>query len=82
MALMFGPTIDENENLIDVTIWEALVHFLSMPWKIFFAFIPPRKLGGGWLAFIVSFIMIGITSTLLLSVITALGCVFNIMPCI
>jgi solute carrier family 8 (sodium/calcium exchanger) len=79
---MFGPTMDENENMIEVTCWEALIHFVSMPWKLLFAFIPPRKLYGGWLSFIICFIMIGIVSMFLLSVISAMGCVFNIMPCI
>jgi solute carrier family 8 (sodium/calcium exchanger) len=79
---MFGPTIDENENLIEVGCCEAFVHFLCMPWKLLFAFIPPRRWGGGWLSFIFTFIMIGLISMVLLSVITSMGCVFNIMPCI
>jgi solute carrier family 8 (sodium/calcium exchanger) len=55
---------------------------MSLPWKLLFAFIPPRKWGGGWLSFMLTFLMIGFLSMILLSVITSMGCVFNIMPCI
>lgn len=74
--------MDENENLIEVTCWEALIHFLSFPWKLLFACIPPRRWAGGWLSFGFTFLMIGFISMILLSLVTAMGCVFNIMPCI
>lgn len=42
-AIMLGPTINEDDLVVDdVTGTEALIHFLTIGWKLFFALIPPR----------------------------------------
>jgi len=39
---MLGPTIDEHGALDDITYFEAIMHWLAIFWKIFFAIVPPR----------------------------------------
>jgi len=40
---MLGPTIDATDNLEldEVTMGEAISHFLTITWKVIFAFVPP-----------------------------------------
>lgn len=80
-ACMLGPTIDE-ENLIvaDVGCTEALWHFLSMFWKVVGAIVPPRQIWGGWAAFLMALLLIGIVTTIVGEVATVLGCVINLKP--
>ena len=44
---MLGPTVDEDNNIDEVTIGEAITHFFTITWKVLFAFVPPTKWGGG-----------------------------------
>jgi len=61
-ATMLGPTIDDDGAIDEVTATEALMHFLQVPWKVIFATIPPRRYGGGWVAFVVALAEIGIVT--------------------
>ena len=39
---MLGPVIDEEESEItDIDLYEALCHFLNIGWKVAFATVPP-----------------------------------------
>jgi len=38
---MLGPSIDEENQIEEVEIGEAMAHFLTIKWKVLFAFIPP-----------------------------------------
>lgn len=58
-AVKLGPTIDEDDNVDDVTCGEAFMHLLTVPWKVLFAFIPPAHYGGGWPAFFFALAFIG-----------------------
>lgn len=71
---MLGPTIDDEGVFDDVTGIEAAMHFLQMPWKVIFAVVPPRRYGGGWVAFIVALGMIGIVTFVVAEVAGVLGC--------
>ena len=72
---MLGPTIDDDGAIDDVTCMEATMHFLQMPWKLFFAGIPPRRYCGGWFAFCVCLGFIGIVTFFVGEVATLFGCV-------
>jgi len=58
-ACMLGPQIDEDNIMDDVTCGEAIMHLLTIFWKVFFAIIPPKTMWGGWAAFIVALSIIG-----------------------
>ena len=53
---------------------EALIHFLSISWKVLFAIIPPRRLAGGWVAFILALILIGVVTGIVGEFANLLGC--------
>ena len=63
----------------EVTLGEAMFHFASIGWKIAFATVPPVKMGGGWPAFWVSLIYIGILTAIVEQVAKLFGCYIN-MP--
>lgn len=71
---MLGPKIDENNFIDDVSCLEAFVHLLSMPWKVFFALIPPKKMCGGWFAFVVALSLIGFIVSIVGEFAELLGC--------
>jgi hypothetical protein len=61
LAIELGPKIDGEDNIEveSVELSEALMHFVTVFWKLLFAFVPPFKWGGGWPAFCVSLAFIG-----------------------
>jgi solute carrier family 8 (sodium/calcium exchanger) len=61
---------------------EALWQFFSLYWKVFSALVPPRKMWGGWAAFIVALLLIGVVTTIVGEVATVLGCVINLKPAV
>ena len=54
-----GGEIDEMGNESPPSGLSYFLHFLSMPWKVYFAFTPARHAYGGFPAFLVSMLMIG-----------------------
>lgn len=77
-AVMLGPTIDEDNMVEDIGYSEAVMHLLTIGWKVVFALIPPRRIMRGWLAFVVSLVFIGIVTGVVGEFATLLGCVFGI----
>jgi len=53
---------------------DYVLHFLTLFWKILFAFVPPTDRWGGWLCFIVAIIWIGILTAVIGDVASAFGC--------
>lgn len=78
-ACMLGPQIDNEDMIIDeVTLYEALIHFVIITWKVLFAMVPPTHWGGGWPAFISALTFIGVVTAVVAEVATVLGCVCGI----
>jgi len=78
-AVMLGPTIDEEGTDVDnVTLYEAIMHFMCISWKVLFAIVPPTHWGGGWPAFLVALTFIGAVTAIVGEVATLLGCVCGI----
>jgi len=75
LAIMLGPTIDEENTYDDVTGKEAFIHFMSLGWNVIFAFIPPRRYCQGWPAFFVALGMIGGCTAVVGEIANLLGCV-------
>lgn len=72
---MLGPQLDSDNLIIDeVTLGEALFHFTAIAWKFVFASVPPTKKGGGWPAFIVALLYIGILTSIVEQVAKMFGC--------
>lgn len=81
-AVKLQPTIDEDNNFDDVTMFEALFHFATIGWKVLFACIPPCEWGGGKPAFLVALAMIGGITAVVAEVATVLGCTINLKPAV
>jgi len=75
---MLGPQIDEEDHVDEVELSEAIMHLLTVPWKVFFALIPPRNIWGGWLAFGIALSLIGIITAVVGEVATLLGCAIDL----
>lgn len=75
-AIMLGPQIDDENLIVDeVTLGEAINHFLCITWKVLFACVPPTHWGSGWPAFVVALTFIGGVTAIVGEVAALLGCV-------
>ena len=82
-AVMLGPQINEEDLIVEnVSLTEAIFHFLLIAWKILFAIVPPVKWGGGGPAFFVALTLIGIITGIVGSIAGLLGCVIGLDPSI
>jgi Ca2+/Na+ antiporter len=50
------------------------MHFVALPWKLLFAFIPPVAYGGGWVCFCVALIFIGCVTAVIGDLASLMGC--------
>lgn len=53
---------------------DYIMHFLTIFWKIMFAFVPPTDIWGGWACFVSSIIIIGIITALIGDLASHFGC--------
>merc|ERR1719430_2991428 len=53
---------------------DYIMHFLTLPWKLIFAFIPPTALGSGYPTFVISIGFIGACTAIIGDVAGHLGC--------
>merc|ERR1719411_1470134 len=63
---------EEEEKM--PTCGDYIMHFLTLFWKIIFAFIPPAGIGNGYPCFVISIAMIGICTAVIGDVAGHLGC--------
>merc|ERR1712132_15579 len=57
---------------------DYIMHFLTLPWKLIFAFIPPTGLFNGYLTFVISIAFIGACAAVIGDVAGHLGCFINL----
>merc|ERR1712038_2227482 len=60
------------------TIGDYVIHFLTLPWKLMFAFIPPTAIFNGYPTFVISIIMIGLCTAVIGDIASHLGCFINL----
>ncbi|CAG7834155.1 unnamed protein product [Allacma fusca] len=53
---------------------DYVMHFLTIFWKIIFAFVPPTDIFGGYVAFVVSILVIGMLTAVIGDLASHLGC--------
>jgi Ca2+/Na+ antiporter len=58
------------------------MHFCAIGWKVLFAFIPPKHIGGGWVCFSVSLAFIGGVTAIVGEIATLFGCVIGLKPAV
>ncbi|XP_039625259.1 sodium/calcium exchanger 1-like [Polypterus senegalus] len=54
--------------------FDYIMHFLTVFWKVLFAFVPPTEYWNGWACFIVSIILIGILTAVTGDLASHFGC--------
>merc|ERR1712203_486725 len=57
---------------------DYIMHFLTLPWKLIFAFIPPTGIYDGYPTFVISIFMIGACTAVIGDVAGHLGCFINL----
>lgn len=68
-----GSTDEEKEPSEPGTA-DYIMHFISVPWKLTFASIPPTDYWGGWACFVVSIFMIGVLTAVVGDLASQFGC--------
>ncbi|XP_055040459.2 sodium/calcium exchanger 1a [Misgurnus anguillicaudatus] len=58
--------------------FEYVMHFLTVFWKVLFAFVPPTDYWNGWACFIVSIIMIGVLTAFIGDLASHFGCTIGL----
>lgn len=77
---MLHPTKNEDGDIEDIETGDAVLHFLCMGWKFFYAFIPPAHYGEGIPCFFISLAFIGFTTYIIGEFANLFGCVLMIKP--
>ncbi|XP_071844528.1 sodium/calcium exchanger 3-like isoform X2 [Apostichopus japonicus] len=81
-AMTVGGDFDENGQPIKPAAIDCIMHFVAFFWKVLFSLIPPKKLYGGWPAFVISIIAIGVLILLVQELGYLLACVLYIEPAV
>merc|ERR1712128_171960 len=61
---------------------DYIMHFLTLPWKLFFAVIPPTSIYSGYPTFVIAIIFIGLCTAVIGDVAGHLGCFINLKDCV
>ncbi|CAK9293901.1 unnamed protein product [Gordionus sp. m RMFG-2023] len=66
----------EKENA--PSCWDYCLHYITLFWKILFAFVPPTDYWGGWCCFIFAIIWIGILTAVIGDLASSFGCTIGL----
>merc|ERR1712242_464628 len=61
---------------------DYIMHFLTLPWKLIFALIPPTGIANGYPTFVISIAAVGICTAVIGDVASHLGCFINLKDCV
>lgn len=75
-AITVSPGDDDEEDSEEKlpSCSDYVMHFLTLFWKVLFAFVPPTDYWGGWACFSVSIIMIGVLTAFIGDLASSFGC--------
>ena len=74
-----GPTVDEdNMEIGEISLSEALTHFFAIGWNILFAIVPPAAYWNGKGCFVMALAMIGVVTAVVGEIATVFGCVIGL----
>lgn len=74
-ALWCNGSKEEHE---EASTGDKVLHYISIPWKVLFAVVPPTDFGGGWVCFFSALVMIGLVTGLIGDVANMVGCTMSI----
>lgn len=58
--------------------FDYVMHFLTVFWKVLFAFVPPTDYWNGWACFVVSILMIGLLTAFIGDLASHFGCTIGL----
>ncbi|XP_044728883.1 sodium/calcium exchanger 3 isoform X2 [Chrysoperla carnea] len=64
-ALTVSPGNDDDDDKASPSAFDYIMHFLTVFWKVIFAFVPPTDICGGYLCFVVSIFGIGVVTAVI-----------------
>ncbi|PAV62843.1 hypothetical protein WR25_08116 isoform B [Diploscapter pachys] len=67
-------TLEPEEEGGQITLKDKIMHYVSLPWKLLFALIPPTDYFKGWVCFCVAIFMIGMLTAVIGDVASHFGC--------
>jgi solute carrier family 8 (sodium/calcium exchanger) len=70
--------VPEGEEAGGPSWMDYVMHAITLPWKLFFALVPPVEYCGGWVCFCCSLGMIGIVTAVIGDMAALLGCVMTV----
>jgi len=76
--LVKGGDDEEEEEDEPVTAQDWVLHIITVPWKLFFALVPPTEYCGGWLCFVSALMMIGLLTLIVGDLAGLVGCVLEV----
>ena len=79
---MLHPTKDEDGQIQDISWDDAVFHFITIGWKLFFSIVPPPHHAGGWACFFSALAVIGIVTAVVGEFANLFGCILGIKPSI
>lgn len=74
-AIKMSGEIDEDGQMLEPRMMDYAMHFLTIFWKVLFAFIPPTEWGGGWVAFVCAICFIGLLTGVVGELAGLFGCI-------
>jgi len=54
------------------------MHYITLPFKVIYAIVPPPSWGGGWVCFFAALAMVGVTTIVIGDIASLFGCVFGL----
>jgi len=78
-SIQSGVTLSEMSSEVpeQPSVADYVMHFVTLPWKLLFAFVPPTDYCGGWLSFACSLLMIALVTAIIGDMAALLGCVLG-----
>ncbi|CAE8640191.1 unnamed protein product [Polarella glacialis] len=71
---------EDGEEPEPISKWDWFVHFISMPWKLIFAVVPPVDYFNGWATFLTALAFIGLVTATVGDMANLVGCVLTLNP--
>jgi len=71
-------SVTEEETEGGPTIFDWVMHILTVFWKLLFALVPPADFCGGWACFVGALSMIGLVTAFINELASLLGCVIDV----
>jgi len=72
------PVNGDEDDAAEATVADWTIHFVALPWKLFFAMIPPASYCGGWLCFCIALVFIGGVTAVIGDLASLMGCCLDL----